>query len=82
MLLNRAIFYNIQESLLHFRFSNEMIKRRGGLQYAKSDIKLQINFYKMGFVNLPILIYNMIIRTIIRLIPNELRSLFYKKVLR
>lgn len=82
MLMNGYKFYNIQESLLHFRFSNEMIKRRGGLQYAKSDIKSQINFYKMGFLNMPILLCNMIIRTIVRLIPNELRTLFYKKVLR
>ena len=30
MLMNGAKFYNIQESLLYFRFSPEMFKRRGG----------------------------------------------------
>lgn len=29
MLMNGAKFYNIQESLLYFRFSSEMFKRRG-----------------------------------------------------
>ena len=82
MLMNGKTFYNIQESLLLFRFSNEMIKRRGGLSYAKSDIKSQLEFYKMEFINLPTLIYNIFIRSLVRLIPNQLRTFIYKTVLR
>ena len=38
MLMNGAKFYNIQESLLYFRFSPEMFKRRGGWRYVISEL--------------------------------------------
>lgn len=82
MLMNGAKFYNIQESLLYFRFSNDVIKRRGGWSYAKADIKSQYSFYKMGFISIPTLLYNIIIRVCVRLIPSSLRSYTYKKILR
>lgn len=82
MLLDGAQFYNIQESLLLFRFSHDMIKRRGGWQYAISDIKSQVGFYQLGFVNMFTLSYNIIIRLIMRLIPIKTRSFLYKKILR
>lgn len=82
MLMNGSKFYNIQESLLYFRFSKDMIKRRGGWKYAINDIKSQLSFYSMGFLSLPILLYNIGIRIIVRLVPNSLRTFIYKKFLR
>ncbi|WP_303240756.1 glycosyltransferase [Phocaeicola plebeius] len=82
MLINGARFYNIQESLLYFRFSKNMIKRRGGFKYAIADIKSQIDFYKLGLFGISTLIYNILIRVIVRLTPNYIRSLIYKKILR
>lgn len=82
MLMNGSKFYNIQESLLYFRFSKDMIKRRGGWKYAINDIKSQLSFYRMGFLSLPILLYNIGIRIIVRLVPNSLRTFIYKKCLR
>lgn len=82
LIMQGSIFYNIQESLLYFRFSNNMIKRRGGLSYAKFDFKSQLSFLKIGFLNVPTFIYNILIRMTIRLIPNKIRMIFYKKVLR
>lgn len=82
MLMNGAKFYNIQESLLYFRFSKDVIKRRGGWNYAKADIKSQYSFYKMGFFSLATLIYNITIRVSVRLIPNKLRTYIYTKKLR
>lgn len=38
MLMNGAKFYNIQESLLYFRFSSEMFKRRGGWKYMINEL--------------------------------------------
>ena len=58
MILNGARFYNIQESLLYFRFSRETIKKRGGFKYAVSDVKSQIGFYRMGFLRPVDLCYN------------------------
>lgn len=82
LLMNGAKFYNIQESLLYFRFSSEVIKRRGGWDYAKADVKSQLSFYKMGFISMVTLIYNILIRVSVRLIPNSLRSYTYRKLLR
>lgn len=82
MLMNGARFYNLQESLLWFRFSSDVVKRRGGWSYAKSDVKSQINFYKMGFLNIWELFYNIIIRLSVRLIPDSCRMFVYRKLLR
>lgn len=82
MLMNGSLFYNFQESLLYFRYSSDMIKRRGGWKYAKSDIISQYEFYKIGFSGLVDFIYNVTIRTIVRLIPHGLRHFVYKKTLR
>lgn len=82
MIQNGATFYNIQESLLWFRFSRDVIKRRGGLKYAISDIHSQMGFYKMHFIGPFTLLYNIIVRVGVRLIPNQLRTLVYKFALR
>lgn len=82
MLMTGARFYNIQESLLYFRFSSAMVKRRGGWKYAMADAKSQWDFYRTGFLNLPDLIYNITVRISVRIVPNSLRSFIYKKFLR
>ena len=82
MIMNGSKMYNLQESLLYFRYSTEMIKRRGGWKYAKDDFKSQMQFHKMGFIGVGTFVYNITIRLIIRLIPNSFRNLIYKKLLR
>ena len=82
MLMAGCQFYNIQNSLLWFRVSKDLYKRRGGWKYAKQDFKSQLSFYKCGFLSFPIFIKNVIIRCSIRLMPNSIRSFIYKKLLR
>lgn len=82
MLMNGARFYNLQESLLYFRFSPEMIKRRGGWKYVKDDFKSQLQFYRIGFIGIGDFIYNIAIRLTVRIVPNSLRRLIYKRFLR
>lgn len=77
-----AIFYNIQDSLLFFRVNSEMYKRRGGFRYIKQDIKLQLFMYHSKFISLGRMFSNLIIRIPIRLLPNSLRSIIYKYILR
>lgn len=79
MLMNGARFYNIQEGLLFFRFSADMFKRRGGWRYAVTEMRLQYLFYQIGFISFISLVRNISIRLVIRLLPNNLRSLIYKK---
>ena len=82
MLMAGARFYNIQESLLFFRFSPDMFKRRGGWRYAVTEVKLQILFYRIGFIDFFSLIRNICIRLVTRLLPNDFRSLLYKRFIR
>lgn len=82
MIMAGAKFYNIQSSLLFFRFSNDVIKRRGGISYARDCIRTQYGFYKVGFNSLFEFLKNCIIRCTISMIPNGLRSFIYRKFLR
>lgn len=82
MLQNGCKVYNIQESLVWFRFSLDTFKRRGGWSYAVDEAMTQINVYKMGFIGIPTLIKNIAIRFTTRLLPNSIRSWIYTRLLR
>jgi glycosyltransferase involved in cell wall biosynthesis len=74
--------YNIQESLLFFRIDDDTFKRRGGLKYAMQDIKLQNILLKLKFINRLEYIKNVLTKPLVRLMPNYIRKLIYKKLLR
>lgn len=82
MLLNGAKFYNIQESLLYFRFSQDMFKRRGGFKYACTEAKFQWVLHQLGFISITKTCINIAIRFATRIIPNSLRGWIYKNILR
>ena len=82
MLLNGAKFYNIQESLLYFRASSDMFKRRGGFKYACTEAKFLWHIHRLGLVGLGMTCINLPLRFFTRIIPNKLRSWIYKNVLR
>ncbi|GHT74879.1 glycosyl transferase [Bacteroidia bacterium] len=77
-----ANFYNIQESLLYFRSTKDIYKRRGGVRYAIDECKLQWMFYRRGMIGLPTAIKNICIRFGVRVMPNRLRAFVYQKMLR
>lgn len=82
MLKNDARFYNIQESLLYFRTSPDMFKRRGGWKYAMDELRFQNVMRKMGMIGWGRFILNVMVRFPGRIIPNGLRSFLYKKLMR
>lgn len=82
MLMNGAKFYNIQESLLYFRFSPEMFKRRGGKRYVMNELHFLQMMRQMHFISFSEFIQNLFIRFSIRLIPNSLRAIIYTKLIR
>ena len=82
MLVNGAKFYNIQESLLYFRTSEAMFMRRGGLKYALTEVSFLWKMHEIGYVNFFSTIKSILIRFTVRLMPNSVRSLIYKKLLR
>lgn len=82
MLMNDARFYNIQESLLYFRYSSETIKKRGGWKYALGEIHIQKKIYKTGFISYPLYLKNSAIRFVTRIMPLSLRKWVYNYLLR
>ena len=73
---------NIPECLVNVRADKDMFARRGGWQYLKQDCKFQKQLLKTKFICKTDFLINITIRSIVRLIPNKVRSYLYKKILR
>ena len=82
MIVNGALFHNIQESLLYYRLSDDFARRRGGWDYSQREIPLQISFYKKGYISWWRMALNIVIRTIIRMLPSRWRRKVYLCLLR
>lgn len=82
MMVKDEIFHNLQESLLMFRQSSDVYRRRGGWRYALDEIKFQRAICRLGFIGTMGAIKNIGIRFGVRIMPNGLRSIIYKKLLR
>lgn len=82
MLKNGFKLHNLQKSLLFFRSSDDVYKRRGGWNYYKAMLKLQKELYHISYTSYTEFLRNISIRTVVALIPNKLRSFIYKKFLR
>lgn len=76
-ILSGAHLYNIQQSLLWFRLSYNAFLRRGGIEYAKNEIRFQKSLHKIGYINIINMYWNICIRLIIRLLPNIIRKYIY-----
>lgn len=74
--------YNIQKPLLHMRAGSEMYMRRGGWNYAKTQVKLFRYMKQRGFINYSQFIRSCIIRCGSALAPNFFRKFMFKKILR
>ncbi len=82
MIRSGSLFYNIQEPLIHFRSSEDMYKRRGGLRYAIEEVRFEYTLLKIRHINFFQFLYNSSVRFIVHIIPNSLRARIYKKYLR
>lgn len=82
MIQKGYVVANIPEFLVDVRADNEMFARRGGWKYLKQDLAFQKLLYFSGFINITQFFKNVLVRIIVRLIPNGLRIFFYKNFLR
>lgn len=71
-------FLNLQENLVYMRVNSDTYKRRGGIKYAISEIKLQNFFWKQKYITFSVYLKNLLVRTVVRIIPNQVRSFIYK----
>ncbi len=74
---------NLPDILLKVRVDEAMYGRRGGLKYFKSNYAISRKLRELGLISLSTHLFNMIVRFCVQvLMPNSVRSYFYRKVLR
>jgi len=74
--------HNMKDILVYVRCGNGMQGRRGGLAYLKAEIAFQSFLHKMGLLNGPGTLVNILMRGPIRLAPDSVRALCYSLFLR
>lgn len=83
LMLNGAVFANIQEPLVNVRVGKEMYQRRGGMKYFKSEAKLQKWMLQKKVIGFGTYAVNVIKRLIVQvLLPNRLRGWVFQKFAR
>lgn len=76
-------FRNLPDNLVYVRVGNEMYKRRGGIKYFKSEIRLQKYLLQKKIITFPIFLYNVTIRFVVQvLLPNKVRGWIFQKLFR
>lgn len=74
---------NLPVELVNVRIDTNMFARRGGYNYFKSNKEISKEMLQMKIINYPYYLFNITIRFITQvLMPNKIRTMFYKKVLR
>lgn len=73
---------NLPEVLVNVRAGEEMFARRGGWRYLRQEIRFQRALYGWGFIGNFVSIINIVMRSIVRLIPNKVRYILYTMFLR
>lgn len=82
MIRNGCKCYNIQESLIFVRVSEDLYKRRGGMKYLKSILKFKSEQFKIGYMSFSNFFISSFSSTVVCLIPSSLRKFVYEKLLR
>lgn len=82
MLQNGFQGYNLQQPLLWMRAGSDMYKRRGGWKYVQSQRSLFKYMAQTGFITYSQYQVQSLVRLIGAVMPNGLRALLFKKILR
>jgi glycosyltransferase involved in cell wall biosynthesis len=82
VLSSNFVIENLQESLLHFRIGNDMVKRRHGFQYVKKEIRFLEAIKELRFISSKQMYTLIIMKTPLRLMPIKIFKLVYKLFLR
>ncbi|AQL43318.1 hypothetical protein BV210_11720 [Halorientalis sp. IM1011] len=82
MLLEGATFANIPETLVAARAGEGMYRRRGGIDYARAELRLQYEFWRWGFLGPARVLANLCTRVPLRLVPNHVRGAVYELLFR
>lgn len=74
--------YNLKEPILSARTGASMFKRRGGLRYIDSQVRLFEYMHSIRFITYPQFLKSIAIRTAGSIIPNKVRKAVYLNFLR
>ena len=75
-------FLNLDKSLVNATTGKRMIKDRGGIKYVISEFLLQKYLLKYGLTNLFFAIFIFFMRSLVFVLPQNLRAFIYFKFLR
>lgn len=74
---------NLPDILVKVRVDANMYGRRGGFKYFKNNLAMSRKLRELGLITLPEHLFNACVRFCVQvLMPEKLRSLFYKNALR
>lgn len=73
---------NMPEYLVNVRADKNMFDRRGGIRYLKQEVYFEIFLVKIKYINFIEFIMNISLRVIVRVLPNRIRRLVYRRFLR
>lgn len=82
MIVKGYKMHNLSESLMWFRSSHDLYKRRGGWNYAFNEARFQMLLNKIGLITTVKAYKNIGIRFVVRIMPNFIRGYIYKNLLR
>ena len=82
MVVNGARTANLPEPLVYARTGNDMIGRRIGWRYAKSEFRFYKKLRELNFLTFGEFVKIIFIRIPLRLLPKKILTVIYKKVLR
>ena len=73
---------NLPEFLMDVRAGEDMFARRGGFDYIKWEIEFQNFLLDIKWISFAEYSFNVIVRTVVRMLPVSFRKKFYKLFLR
>lgn len=82
MLAKGYKFANLPKELVYFRTTEDTYRRRGGLKYIKAEYKIQKKLLELKLINRLEFTFNILSKSVVRILPNSLRKIIYLKLLR
>jgi glycosyltransferase involved in cell wall biosynthesis len=80
MIANGARMVNVAEPLVYYRVGDGAYERRGGRDLLRSELRLQREMLREGFISQPQYLRNVIVRGGYRLVPTIIRRPVYRWV--
>jgi glycosyltransferase involved in cell wall biosynthesis len=81
MIMQGVEMYNLPEVLVYARAGKDLFSRRGGLAYIVTEYRLQKYFLHLGFISIFSAGMNLLLRSVVRILPNAMRRSVYLRLL-